>query len=47
MRIKTILMGLSLLFLLSCVNQQNANKTVKTKIEKSHKNTCENNLLLS
>ena len=37
MRIKTILMGLSLFFLLSCVNQQNANKPVKTKIEKSHK----------
>ena len=37
MRIKTILMGLSLFFLLSCVNQQNTNKPVKTKIEKSHK----------
>jgi len=37
MRIKTILAGLSLFFLLSCVNQQNANKSVKTKIEKSHK----------
>jgi hypothetical protein len=37
MRIKTILVGLSLLFVLSCVNQQNANKSVKTKIEKSHK----------
>ena len=37
MRIKTILAGLSLLFLLSCVNQQNTNKPVKTKIEKSHK----------
>ena len=36
-KIKTILTGLSLLFLLSCVNQQNANKPVKTKIEKSHK----------
>ena len=36
-RIKTILTGLSLFFLLSCVNQQNANKPVKTKIEKSHK----------
>jgi len=37
MRIKTILAGLSLFFLLSCVNQQNTNKPVKTKIEKSHK----------
>ena len=37
MRIRTILAGLSLFFLLSCVNQQNANKTVKTRIEKSHK----------
>ena len=37
MRIKTILTGLSLLFVLSCVNQQNTNKPVKTKIEKSHK----------
>ena len=36
-KIKTILVGLSLLFILSCVNQQNANKSVKTKIEKSHK----------
>ena len=36
-KIKTILAGLSLFFLLSCVNQQNANKPVKTKIEKSHK----------
>ena len=37
MRIKTILTGLGLFFLLSCVNHQNANKPVKTKIEKSHK----------
>ena len=37
MRIRPILAGLSLLFLLSCVNQQNANKLAKTKIEKSHK----------
>ena len=47
MRIKTLSVGLSVLFLLSCenkqdtnkpdVNQQNANKPVKTKIEKSHK----------
>ena len=37
MRIKTILAGLSLFFLLSFVNQQNTNKPVKTKIEKSHK----------
>ena len=36
-KIKTILTGLSLFFLLSCVNQQNTNKPVKTKIEKSHK----------
>ena len=36
-KIKTILVGLSLFFLLSCVNQQNANKPVKTKIEKTHK----------
>ena len=36
-KIKTILTGLSLLFLLSCVNQQNTNRLAKTKIEKSHK----------
>ena len=29
-KIKTIFTGLSLLFVLSCVNQQNANKPVKT-----------------
>ena len=36
-KIKTILTGLSLLFVLSCVNQQNTNRLAKTKIEKSHK----------
>ena len=36
-KIKTILAGLSLLFVLSCVNQQNTNKPAKTKIEKSYK----------
>ena len=36
-KIKTILAGLSLLFVLSCVNQQNTNRLAKTKIEKSHK----------
>ena len=46
MKIKTLSIGLSVLFLLSCENKQDANKPEKPKVEtEKHQRTIPKNLM--